>query len=138
MKRSTRTMKGQVLLMVVVMGLIMSLLLVSVMSTVNRLQKVQGIATSYVAQEEALSSGVDYARYLIAKGKTQGKLSLPQGTVEVIMNMSNIIGDVYEYYDVLIIYTPQSSSLVVWTAELVRDNVTLSSWIVSVEEGGNR
>lgn len=138
MKRSTRTMKGQVLLMVVVMGLIMSLLLVSVMSTVNRLQKVQGIATSYVAQEEALSSGVDYARYLIAKGKTQGKLSLPQGTVEVIMNMSNIVGDVYEYYNVLIIYKPQSSSSVVWTAKLVRDNVTLSSWIVSVEEGGNR
>lgn len=128
-------MKGQILEMVLILGLIMSLLLVSVVSTVNGLIRVEGIASGYVAQEEALSSGIDYARFLIANGTTQGTLSLPQGTVEVVMNTPNVVGNVYEYYDVLIIYTPKFGSRVIWTVELVRDSVTLSSWVISVEGG---
>lgn len=128
-------MKGQILEMVLILGLIMSLLLVSVVSTVNGLIRVEGIASGYVSQEEALSSGIDYARYLIANGTTQGTLPLPQGTVEVVMNTPNVVGNVYEYYDVLIIYTPKFGSRVIWTVELVRDSVTLSSWVISVEGG---
>lgn len=128
-------MKGQILEMVLIVGLIMSLLLVSVVSTVNGLIRVEGIASGYVSQEEALSSGIDYTRYLLANETTQGTLSLPQGTIEVVMNTPNVVGNVYEYYDVLITYTPQFGSKVFWTVELVKDNVTLSSWVISIEGG---
>jgi len=129
-------MKGTVLIMVLVLGLIISLLLIPSVSTVNKLIKAQEVTSIFVAQEEALNSGIDYARYLIANEKMQGVLSLPQGTVEVIMNIPDTVGDVYEYYDILIVYKPQLSAEIVWIADLVRDTVTLSSWVVSVEEGG--
>jgi len=131
-----RTLKGNVLITILVIGFMMSLLLVPAVSTVSRLMKVQGVTSRFVAQEEALSSGIDYARYLIAHEMMQGVLSLPQGTVEVVMNMPNTVGDVYEYYDVMIVYKPQSSAEVIWAVTLVKDTVSQSSWAVSIEGGG--
>lgn len=131
-----RTLKGNILITILVIGFMMSLLLIPAVSTVSRLMKVQGITSNFVAEEEALSSGIDYARYLIANEMTQGVLSLPQGTVEVVMNVPNTVGNVYEYYDVMIVYRPKSSANVVWTVKLVKDTVTLSSWAVSIEGGG--
>lgn len=128
-----RGLKGNILITVIVMGFMLSVLLVPAVMTISRLIKIQGASASYVAQEEALASGIDYARYLVSKGLFQGTLQLPQGTVEVMMNPPNTVGNTFNYYDVLITYRPQTQSAVVWVVKLVEDSVNLASWVVSIE-----
>jgi len=128
-----RGLKGNILITVIVMGFMLSVLLVPAVMTISRLIKIQGASASYVAQEEALASGIDYARYLVSKGLSEGTLQLPQGTVEVMMNPPNTVGNAFNYYDVLITYRPQTQSAVVWVVKLVEDSVNLASWVVSIE-----
>jgi len=128
-------LKGNILITVIVMGFMLAVLLVPAVVTISRLIKIQGVSASFVAQEEALASGIDYARYLVSKGLSEGTLQLPQGTVEVMMNPPNTVGNTFNYYDVLITYRPQAQtqSAVVWVVKLVEDSVNLASWVVSIE-----